>query len=83
MKLAEGNGHTKLAEGQKIEGKAFAGKGTDTEIRDKFRLESDYHIPADEWAKVSGKGYVIKDGKPVLAELHWYEADGESQEVFG
>lgn len=81
VKLAEGNGHTKLAEEQKIEGKAFAGKGTDTEIRDKFRLESDYHIPADEWAKVSGKGYVIKDGKPVLAELHWYEADGEIYEL--
>lgn len=53
VKLAEGNGHTKLAEGQKIEGKAFAGKGTDTEIRDKFRLESDYHIPADEWKSVA------------------------------
>lgn len=31
--------------------------------------------------KVSGKGYVIKDGKPVLAELHWYEADGEIYEL--
>ena len=81
VKLADGNGHTKLVENQKIEGKVFAGKGTDSEIRDRFRLESDYHIPADEWEKVSGKGYVILDGKRVLAELHWYEADGEIYEM--
>lgn len=81
VKLAEGNGHTKLAEGQKIEGKIFAGKGTNVEIRDRFRLERDYHIPADEWKKVSGKGYIIKNGKRVLAELHWYEADGEIYEM--
>lgn len=81
VKLAEGNDHTKLAENQKIEGKVFAGKGTKTEIRDRFRLESYYHIPADEWEKVSGKGYVILDGKRVLAELHWYEADGEIYEM--
>lgn len=59
----------------------FAGKGTDTEIRDKFRPESDYNIQADEWAKVSGEGYIIMDGKVVLAELHWYEADGEIYEM--
>ena len=81
VKLADGNGHTKLVENQNIEGKVFAGKGTDSEIRDRFRLESDYHIPADEWEKVSGKGYVILDGKRVLAELHWYEADGEIYEM--
>ena len=81
VKLMEGNGHTRLVENQKIEGKTFAGRGTDSEIRDRFRLESDYHIPADEWEKVSGKGYVILDGKRVLAELHWYEADGEIYEM--
>lgn len=81
VKLAESNDHTKLEENQRIEGKTFAGKGTDSEIRDRFRLESDYHIPADEWEKVSGKGYVIIKGKRVLAELHWYEADGEIYEM--
>ena len=81
VKLIDGNDHTKLAENQKIDGKTFAGKGTNSEIRDKFRLESDYHIPADEWKKVSGKGYVILDGKRVLAELHWYEADGKVYEM--
>ena len=81
VRLLDSKGHTKLAENQKIKGKTFAGKGTQTEIRDKFRLESDYHIPADEWEKVSGKGYVIIDGKPQYAELHWYEADGEIYEM--
>ena len=59
----------------------FAGKGTDTEIRDRYRLESDYHIPADEWEKVSGNGYIIVNGKKRYAELHWYEADGEVHEI--
>lgn len=35
----------------------------------------------DEWMKVSGKGKVIKDGKEVLAELHWYEANNEKYEI--
>lgn len=52
----------------------FAGKGTSVPIRDRYRLESQYKIPADEWQKVSGKGYVIVKGKNRLAELHWYEA---------
>lgn len=81
VKLANGQGHTRLAEGQTITGKTFAGKGTDAEIRDRFRLESDYHIPANEWEKVSGEGYVMIDGKRVKAELHWYEANGEIYEM--
>ena len=81
VKLVDSRQYTKLAENQKIEGKVFAGKGTDSEIRDRFRLESDYHIPADEWVKVSGKGYIIVDGKKRLAELHWYEAEDEIYEM--
>nr|DAF98354.1 MAG TPA: minor capsid protein [Siphoviridae sp. ctnNB1] len=81
VKLVDGQGHTRLAEGQTVTGKTFAGKGTNTEIRDRFRLESDYHIPANEWEKVSGEGYVMVDGKRVKAELHWYEADGEIYEM--
>lgn len=81
VKLINSNQHTKLAENQKITGKTFAGKGTETEIRDRFRLERDYHISADEWEKVSGKGYVLIEGKKRLAELHWYEADGEIYEM--
>ena len=81
VKLPDSNQHTKLAEGQSIAGKVFAGKTTDKELRDRFRLESTYHITSDEWMKVSGKGKVIKDGKEVLAELHWYEANNEKYEI--
>lgn len=81
VKLAESRQHTKLAPDQKIIGKPFAGKGTESEIREKFRLESDYNIPADKWQKMSGKGYVMLEGKRIKAELHWYEADGEVYEM--
>ena len=81
VKMPESKQHTKLAEGQKIEGVAFAGKGTNKEIRDRFRLESTYGIPASEWQKVSGNGMVIVDGKPQKAELHWYEANGQVVEM--
>ena len=76
VKLPESKQHVKLAEGQTIEGKTFVGKGTKTEIRDRFRLESTYNIPASEWQKVSGNGKIIVDGKEREAELHWYEANG-------
>lgn len=81
VKLLDSKQHVKLAEGQSIPGKVFAGKGTSTEIRDRFRLESDYKIPADEWQKVSGTGYIVLDGKKQKAELHWYEAEGEIFEM--
>ena len=77
VRLPNGN-HTRLAEGTKItKVKVFAGKGTDTPIRNRFHLESMYGIKADEWQKVRGEGVVICDGKNKKAELHWYEADGE------
>ncbi|WP_458397107.1 phage minor head protein [Anaerotignum sp.] len=81
IKLPGSNQHTRFAEGQEIEGAVFAGKGTDVQIRDRFRLESDYHIPADKWQKVSGNAYIMVDGEKVRAELHWYEADGEKYEI--
>lgn len=81
VKLAESRQHTKLAPDQKIIGKPFAGKDTEAEIREKFRLEADYNIPADEWQKMSGNGYVMLKGKRIKAELHWYEADGEVFEM--
>ena len=81
VKLPDSRQHTKLAEGQTIKGEAFAGKGTSREIRDRFRLEATYNIPADEWQKVSGKGYAVVNGKNVKAELHWYEARGEIVEM--
>jgi hypothetical protein len=81
VKLLDSKQHTKLVEGQKIEGKTFAGKGTNTDIRERFRLEREYHIEAEKWEKVSGNGYVLVEGKKKKAELHWYEADGEIYEM--
>ena len=81
VKLADSNQHARLAKNQTIKGKTFAGKGTSVEIRERFRLESDYSVPAEEWKKVSGKGYLIVNGKRRYTELHWYEADGEIYEM--
>lgn len=81
VKMPDSKQHVKLAEGQKIEGNVFAGKGTSKEIRDRFRLESTHKHPASEWQKVSGKGFVVVDGKSRKAEIHWYEAEGEMVEM--
>ena len=81
VKMPESKQHVKLAEGQHIEGTVFAGKGSKTEIRDRFRLEATYKHPASEWQKVSGNGVVVVDGKNKKAELHWYEAEGEMVEM--
>ena len=81
VKLVESKQHVKLAEGQQIKGKVFAGKGTKVAIKDRFRLEADYKIAVDKWQKVSGNAYIILKGKKQKAELHWYEADGEIFEM--
>lgn len=81
VKLVESKQHVKLAEGQQIKGKVFAGKDTKVAIKDRFRLEADYKIAADKRQKVSGNAYIILKGKKQKAELHWYEADGEIFEM--
>ena len=81
VRLPDSRNHTKLAENQTIIGKAFAGKGTGVEIRERYKLETRYKVPADQWQKMSGNGFVIVNGKSVKAELHWYEANGEIVEM--
>lgn len=69
--------HCKLDTKKDIEkAEVFAGKGTNKEIRNRRFLESNFHIPADEWQKCSGFGYVIINGKSTRVELHWYQAQG-------
>ena len=81
VRLPNGN-HTRLDEGAKItKVKVFAGKGTDTPIRNSFYFESTYKIKANEWQKVRGEGTVVFEGKNRTAELHWYEADEERVEM--
>lgn len=77
VRLMRGD-HGKLKEGTEItKVKVFAGAGTETEIRERFALESIYGYPAEQWQKVRGEGVVVEDGKDRIAELHWYEADGD------
>ena len=79
VRLPDGN-HTKFVEGTEITNiKVFAGKGTNVEIRNAIFLESTYKIPASEWKKVRGNGYVIVDGEKMYAEIHWYEADADDR----
>ena len=81
VKKPDSKDHTKLSEGQEIKGTTFAGKGTNRPIRDRFLLERNYGIPADEWEKVSGKGKVLINGQERLAELHWYQAGDYIAEI--
>ena len=77
VRLLEG-GNARLKEGSKITKiKTFAGKGTGKDIRDKYKLESQYGHPADEWQKNRGEAIVIDKGVERLAEIHWYEANGD------
>lgn len=81
VRLPDGN-HAKLAEGTEVtKVKAFAGAGTDTEIRERFRLETEYQIRADKWQKMRGDAYIVQDGSIEHVEIHWYEADGERVEM--
>ena len=81
VKMPGSRDHVRLAEGQTVSGKTFAGKGTKTEIRERYRLEAAYKKPADSFEKVSGNGYIVVDGKKRYAELHWYESENEVFEM--
>ena len=43
-------------------------------IRVLARLRRDFG--GDRWRKLKGIAYVVRDGRPVLAEVHWYECHG-------
>ncbi len=45
-----------------------------TSIRALPRLRQQYG--GTRWRKLKGKAYVMKDGRAVLAEIHWYECTG-------
>lgn len=54
----------------------FAGKGTKSEFRDAWRYEESTDIPASEWQKVKGFGWVNYQGEEYYAEIHWVQAEG-------
>lgn len=80
VRLPDSKQRVKLAEGQTIHGKVFAGYGTSHEIRDRYIVASHYGIPFDDvykMQKASGNGYIILDGAKRKAELHWYQIAGD------
>lgn len=81
VRLPGSKEHTKLVSGQTISGTTFAGKGTDTPIRVRYILESQYHKPADSFEKVSGIGEVVFQGQKRKAELHWYKSGDDIYEM--
>ncbi len=81
IRLPDG-GTTKFSIGAKITNiKVFAGYGTNVPIREARFLESDYHIPIEEWQKVRGESLVMIDGENKRVELHWYEARGQKYKI--
>lgn len=82
VKLPDGN-YAKFKEGTKITNiHTIAGKGSNKELRIRFKLESDYHIPADEWQKKVGQGYIVEYGQVKHVDLHWYEDNKEERYEF-
>ena len=69
--------YSKLVEGTKItKVYTFAGKGATKKIDVAQYLEKQYNVPASEWKKVRGDGFIIdENGKNRHAELHWFESD--------
>lgn len=70
-------GYGKVAEGTRItKVVTFAGKGTNKKVKVAEFLSKQYGVPASEWKKVRGDGYVeTQDGIVRHAELHWFESD--------
>lgn len=76
-----GSDHVKF-DSQKVENViVIAGKGVKTPIRDAPRLESFYKHPKNKWQKISGTTKIKFKGKSLKAEIHWYEANGQREEI--
>lgn len=52
-------------------GKAIAGAGTNSILRDSGRLSAQYGGAGADWAKMTSASYSSKDG--LIIETHWYE----------
>ena len=73
--------HVKF-DSQKVENvTVIAGQWVKAPIRDAPRLESFYKHPKKKWQKVSGITKIKFKGKSLKAEIHWYEANGQKEEI--
>lgn len=59
----------------------IAGSGVKEQLNDAPRLESFYNQPKAKWQKVSGEATIFFNGKSRKAEIHWYEANGQREEI--
>lgn len=76
-----GSDHVKF-DSQEIENvTVIAGQGTKTLIRDASRLESLYKYPKNKWQKISGITRIKFKGKSLKVEIHWYESNGQREEI--
>lgn len=72
-----GSDHVKFGDDKITKVTVIAGDKVKTEIREANRLESHYKQPSKRWQKISGETYIIKKGRKIRAEIHWYEANGK------
>lgn len=59
----------------------IGGEGVKNPIRDAPRLENLYKHPENKWQKISGITKVKFKGKSLKAEIHWYESNGQREEI--
>lgn len=59
--------------------RAIAGKGTQKEIRDRYLLEREFGLPADQIIKMRGELMIPIKGILTRVEAHWYETGGHAR----
>lgn len=76
-----GSDHVKFDSNEIKKVTVIAGQGVKAPIRDAPRLESFYKHPKNKWQKISGITNIKYKGKSMKAEIHWYEANGQREEI--
>ena len=75
IKMPDGS-TAKFVEGEPVINiSTFAGYGKRTPIRDIERLNRQYNINSIKWKKVKAIAQILDRGKPITAEVHWYEEE--------
>lgn len=59
----------------------IAGHGVKEKLNDAPRLEGFYKQPKNRWQKISGESTIFFNGKSQKVEIHWYEANGQREEI--
>lgn len=59
----------------------IGGEGVKNPIKDAPRLENLYKQPENKWQKISGITKIKFKGKSLKVEIHWYESNGQREEI--